>query len=319
MQEQTGQLYRTEALKGDQAPRDAWQLLERAQRALSESADDLHEQMQPADDAEGPTPGRRQLESAQEAMRRAADRLGELQQDESEKAQRDVLAELQRSLAELDDALRQVRREEVAETLAALETRFRALLSRQEEIRRTVTALGAKSVEQWQRDDENALAAAATLQQQAAEDCRTIRRLLVNEGTTLVLPELTEEIAGDMAEVAAALQGADVGPVPRARIDEIIALLQEVLDAIAQQREQQAEEPPPTPPGQQAPPGGSGALLPASTELKLLRSAQVRINNQTTTLAEQAEGEPVRQRRLETLAQRQQRLAELAWQLVERK
>ena len=70
------------------------------------------------------------------------------------------MEQLQRALDELDDALRQVRREELAETLTALEARFKSMLARQQQVLSAVVTLRARDVDSWTHNDQVRLAEA---------------------------------------------------------------------------------------------------------------------------------------------------------------
>ena len=299
--------------RGDEASA-ALRRIERLQRQTQEKAEQLQRDMQPKDRAAPPTPGQKQVGQSAERMQSAADRLGEGQPDSAQRKQQESIEQLQQALDELDDALRQVRREEIEETLTALEHRFRSLLTREQDVRDVVVALDAKGAEQWKRTDELQLAAAVKTQQQVVQDCQVALRILEGEGSTVILPELVRQLAADMQAVAQRLDRADTSEPTRVLLADIIALLEEIVGAIEAKRneEPQDEQGQPQEGGQQDRPM---SLLPPSAELKLLRSSQVRVNERTGALRGADGNDRIL---LRHLAERQRRLAELARKMNER-
>jgi hypothetical protein len=290
--------------------------LERLERLTERSARDLHRQMEESEDESPPTPGTPQVEHAAQEMQQAADRLGGQQPGAATQNQEAALEQLQRAFDELDDALRQVRREETEETLAALETRLRNMLTRERRILQTVSALDEKGVADWTRVDRLRLAEAAETQRSVHDECETTLRILVDEGSTVIVPELIRQMATDMAVVARRLERSETSAATQDLLTDIIALLEELLEAVERKREADAQR------GDQEPPPGDQPrpLLPSSAELKLLRSAQLRVNERTRALAaSRRASDPDHAESLERLSQRQRHLAELTRRMNERK
>jgi hypothetical protein len=318
MDGQTDLLNRTRQVETleDDLPDSAEKLgrLELRQRQAQQKADALRRQMEGRGEREPPTPGARSMDRAAQDMRGAAERLGEHEPEPATEMQESALEKMQAALTELEDALRQIRREEVEETLAALELRFRALLEKERRVRETVGALAARPVEQWSRVEQLGLAEAAEVQSGLAGECEAIERLLVDEGTTVILPELMRQLGADVQGVAVRLSSNDVGERTLRELDGIIALLTEILEAIETRRDQVQEAAPQPESGD---PEERAPLLPGSAELKLIRSSQVRINERTDALASGA-GEAGTADELGELAARQRKLANLARRLNER-
>jgi len=289
--------------------------LEQLQRLAQRRAADLHRQMQPPGAQDPPPPGTQQVGAAAREMQQAADRLGQRQPAEAGQSEQDALQQLQAALDELDDALRQVRREESEETLTALGVRLRNMLTREQQVRASVATLDSKGSPNWTRVDQLTLAESAELQQGVTDGCQATLRIVLDEGSTVIVPELMRQMASDMAEVAARLQRADTSPGTLGVLDDIIALLQEFLDAIEQKRQADARREQEG----QAPPQGPQPLLPGSAELKLLRSAQLRLNGRTRDIQVSApQTDDERSRTLERLSRRQRYLADLARRMNER-
>lgn len=309
LDEQAERLSRTQSAAKDDP--NALEGLEDAQRETQRRTQDLNREMQPKA-GESRTPGTEQTERAAEHMQRAADRLGEHQQDAAEQEQQQALRNLQQAVDELEDALRQVRREEMEQTLAALEARFRAMLDSEKQVRSTVVELAAKDRGSWSRTDQLRLADATETQRKAGADCAAVERILVDEGTTVILPELVAQLAEDMNVVLLRLEESDPSAETQAALDSVIGRLEEIIAAVESRREQQEQ----ADQQQQQPAGerGSQPLLPGSTELKLLRGWQQRLNQRTAALASEASGLG----ELTRLAERQRRLADLTRRMHEK-
>lgn len=306
--------------------------LEQAERQTAEKTGQIHKKMSQQDAESSASPGAREVGRAQENMQRAADRLGEQNPQDSAPAQSAALDELQSAMNELDDALRQIRREETEETLTALEARFRSMLAKEEHIHSVVTDLDAKGAVAWQRTDRLQLAAAVVDQRQVVEDCDTVLRIVTTEGTTVVVPEIMRQLGADMRVVAERLDAGDSSAATRRILADVIDVLKELLAAVERKREENSQNDPP--PGEQgSPPDQSEPLLPGSAELKLLKSGQLRIIRQTEELKQQAPAaaavaEPPAsdatapeqlRRRFAELSERQKLLSELARKMHERK
>ena len=196
-------------------------------------------------------------------------------------------------------------------------TRFKSMLARQRQIRDDVSALHEKAPRGWQRPDQLKLSETAQTQRAVAADCAEVARILVSEGTTVLLPELTGDLARNMEDIADRLDQSDTGVQTQRRIAEVLAALEEVVGAIEVRRKQELQNmlQPPDQGGQ----SGRQALLPESVELMLLRSAQMRINQRTADLSADSAASPEAAAELARLAARQQRLVEIARQMNERK
>ena len=304
--------------------RDVRQLMERLeemQREVHRRAMEVEKSMQQRREGDAPMPGAKPMQQARQSMQGAAEQFGRQDAEAGEEQQRAALDNLQETLDELDDALRQVRQEEREETLAALETRLRSLLSQERRVRDAVEELAAQPAEAWTRLQELRLSETSELHADVIEQAGATLRILRDEGTTVIIPELFAQMIEDMAQVAGLLQAPDLSAPTRALLDEIISQLQEIVDAVKEQRDQDAEagdQPPGAQQGDQARP-----LLPPSAELKLMRAMQVRLNDRSVALADEIEGEPgaaadEARDAFGRTAERQLRLAEQARAMNER-
>lgn len=294
--------------------------VERSQRDLQRRTADLRREMEPKSDRQRVAPGAPNVQNAAERMQRAADRIGEREPAEAQQEQVGAMSDLQEALDELEDSLRQLRREELEDTLAALEARFRKILHAEIAVRDALIPLGEKLRADWTRADELSLARVAVTHGEAATEAQVTLRLLTDEGTTIILPELLRQLTEQMAVLSERLNQGDISGDTRRALDDIIGMLEEILGAIEERRQQQNQSDDGQPSGQ---PGGSDSqpLLRLSAELRLLRSAQVRVNEQTRGLTPSEGESPTAdlKQTLDRLGVRQRELSELARRLYERR
>lgn len=295
--------------------------IEETQRALEQKAGGVEQQMQQGETPSKKTPGKENMQKARDQMQRAADRLGEESVEPAEQAQEQAVDELQQTLDQVDEALRQLRREEMEETLAALELRFRRMLTSEQDIQTSLADLNLKDPKDWRRAEQMRLAESAQSQKDVAGDCRTVERIVVQEGTTVIFPEIVRQLAEDMEEVARRLDLGDTGEATLSSLAGVIDVLKEIVAAIEQKREdmQDPDKDQHDPPGGQQ--GQPQPLLPGSAELKLLKSRQVGINRRTGALAEESGEAPTPEQaaEFERLTERQRLLSDLTRKMNERK
>lgn len=312
-----------------QAPTDAQRAalmrqLEQEQRDTRARTDRATQQLQPerptAAQQRAPaqqTPGLEPLQQAGEAMQEAADRLGREQLNEAEQAQADAVRQLQRALDDLDESLRQARREEREQTLAALATRLRQMLDLERDVATRVAVVAKQDVAQWTRIEELELSEALALHRSAIAACDTTLRIIRDEGTTVVVPALLDRVADDMRSVAGWLDQRRADVLTEATLADIIAELEQMLAAIERQQEEDREQSEQEPGGEQQN-DGSQALLPRSAELKLVRETQKRLNEQSYELpGPEAETAPAERDLADRLGRRQRWLAEMTRALFE--
>ena len=290
------------------------QRLEQLQRELQKQADEKRRELQKPPEAER-MPGTPQIEKAAGEMQQAADALGEDNTEAARDQQQAAMQDLQDALDDLEETLRQVRREESEETLAALEVRLRGMLEREMRIRESVQRLGEMDTAAWTRIERLRLSDAADAQKQTAEECRTTLRLVVDEGTTVIVPELLRQVSGDMDDLTGRLGAQDVSAGTQRVLNDVIVVLEEMLEAVERKREEDARLEKEGGGGQR---GDSSPLLPGSAELKLLKNSQLRLNDRTLKLADDEPNEQAARQSLERLSERQRRLAELTRRMNER-
>lgn len=282
-------------------------------------------QPSPSDQAAEPsaqTPGAQNVEQAGEHMQSAAEQIDAGQSQQATEEQQKAIDELEQAKRQLEEDLDQLRREQQEELLRGLEARFKAMWVRQKAVNESTAGLDAKGKDQWIRNDELLLAGNVQEETALAVEAQQALDILREDGTTVVFPQIVEQIHADMQSVAEQLKARDTGPRTQAVQQQIVSTLEELIAAVKQMRQdlQDGQSPSGGPTGQASLP-----LLPDSAELKLLRSCQLRVNKQTQEAEQSASqaGEDdsarqVAQQQLQRVADRQKELAEITRKMSER-
>lgn len=264
-----------------------------------------------------PAPGAQNVQQAGKHMNDAAQDLEKNEPADAAKDEEKAIDELEKALDELQQALDQLRQEQQEEILRSLETRFRAMLARQLTINTGTETLDDKGKDLWTHADHLALAELAQDEKGLVKEAGEALHVLEEEGTTIVFPQIVEQMQEDMQEVADRLGESDTGADTQRVEADIVTTLEELIEAVKQLQD--------NPGGGGGGGGGGGSpppLLPNSAELKLLRSCQQRVNKQTVAChaawVEESKRTPRLEAKLDRVGERQRQLAEMARKMNER-
>ncbi|MEX2560655.1 MAG: hypothetical protein WD403_12110 [Pirellulales bacterium] len=212
-----------------------------------------------------------------------AQRVGAIQEQE------EALRNLEKANAELEEILRQLREEELMRTLAMLEARFRKMLQMQLEVYEGTLRLDRVADTDRGRNDEIEAGRLSRRESLIIAEADSALSVLREEGSAVAFPEAVEQMRDDMQQVAAWLAQAKVGSNTQELEEDVIAALEEMIEALKQaQRDQEQQQ-------QQQQPAGSEpedpALIDTLAELRMIRSLQMRVNNRTQRYSKLVEGE----------------------------
>jgi hypothetical protein len=254
-------------------------------------------------------------------MQRASQQHREQDAEQAADEQRQAVDELQRALEEIEDALAQLREQEREELLAALEGRFIEILERHKPITAaTATLDGTRAERPWTRTETLRLAEVTQEERTLADLVRVCYDILVEDGTTIVFPRIVSQLEQDMLNVHGLLDRQRTGPFTQALEQEIERTLEEIIAALQraqEQQQQQAQSSQSQQSSQQLQP-----LVPDSAELKLLKSAQLRVNRRTASFDQaRPEGslDAEMKAQVARIAERQADVAHMTEEMVERK
>ena len=311
-------------------PPEALEQMAAEQRRTRDKAMKLLEEMQEApagpdpqpspeeDDGSSPSqPGQDAMEQAGEAMQQASDNLQNQDGQQAEQDQRKAVEKMNEALDEIEERLNQLRDETREEKLARLESRFQEMLQRQIVASTMTIELFEKQRLQGElrRRDRLALLQLAGEESEISELGQQAYDILLEDGTSIVFPEIIQELRGDLARVADLLQEERTDSITQLIQKEIEITIQDLLDAL---QEAQGE---PSEGGGGGGGGGDQPLLKKSAELKIMRMHQVRLNRRAKQIQRISQGNELDQRlQLEAseAAQMQQRLVEMLEEILQK-
>ena len=225
-----------------------------------------------------PTPGRKSVQQAVPKQKAAAGTLKEYKP--AKQKQQDAKEDLEKARDELDDAINQLRQQLQDEVLRALEERFTAMLAKQRELSLQTKTLDKTRGQTLTADGTLPAALVERIQsvgsgeQDLEVEAGDALKLLEEEGTTAVFPDIVTELKGLLHETAALCRGNDTGKVvqgKQAEVEETLALLINALRRTIEQKEG----------GGQCNCNGQPQLVPISAELKMIKYLQERVNKRT--------------------------------------
>ena len=222
------------------------------------------------------------------------------------------MQELEQAKAELERVLRQLREEEMEQTLTMLAARFKKMLEAQIRVQEGTVRLDRIAESNRGHDDEIESARLSREETLIAHEAEKALLLLREEGSSVAFPETVSLMHEDMQQVATRLGDFKVGTLTQGLEQDIIEALEETIAALQQAMDNLDKKK--TPPGQ-SPPAGEPTdppLVEKLAELKMIRSLQMRVNRRTQRYGELIEGEqadkPELLEALSRLAERQQRV-----------
>jgi hypothetical protein len=271
------------------------------------------------DDAARARRTQRRLAAAQRRMQSARERLDDARRQDARQEQQKALEELETARAELEEILRQMREQEVEQLLVQLEARVRDMLAAQRRVQAGVDAVAAAGTPGRERELE--AARLGREQQQVANEAARALVLVRDDGSAVAIPQALEAVRDDATQVAARLGRGDVGGTTRGLVADIVTNLEELLAALEKaSREEERRQAGPAGGRPQEP--SERPLVDKLSELKMIRSLQLRVNSRTERFsqllddgADRAEAPELREA-LERLAERQRKIEQAANDIV---
>jgi len=306
-------------------PKEQLKKMAAQQDELREKTAELEKQMKesakssgkPNEGGDKSPPGEKSLGDSQKSMEDASKELGEDDASDAERKQRQAKRELEKALEEIEERLNQLREETQIEKLAKLEARFRDMLSRQQKLTQDTRGLEERR-KGGEKLPRTAHAPLARDERQLAESAQQAVDILLDDGTSIVFPDVVEQLRDDLISVAKLLEAKRTDGYTLGMQEEIEDQLEELILALEKAQEQKEAQ------GGGGGGGGGGgneSLLPNSAELKLLRLAQMRVNRRTRSLdAAREEGslDDTLKQEVHAISERQSELSEMTLRITQR-
>ncbi len=255
-------------------------------------------------------PARQSIEAARQRMEEARKKLEEAQREGAVEKQEEAIRELEQAKADLERILRQLREEEIERMLSLLETRVSKMLQMQREVYEGTVRLDKVPGPERTHTHEIEAARLGRKEAEIVLEADKALILLHDDGTAVAFPEALRQIRQDMRQVVQRLDRAQIGRITQTIEEEIIAALEEMIEAL-KQAQQEADEQRQMPPMMPGPPQDR-PLVDVLSEIKMIRAMQMRVNRRTERYSKLVEGEqaedPDLLEALDRLAERQERI-----------
>jgi hypothetical protein len=234
-------------------------------------------------------PVKKQIQEANKHQEDAEKKLDEKKNQDAVAKQDEALKKLKEAQKRLEELLKQLREEEIERLLAALQARCERMLAMQIAVRDSTVNLD-KTIEKNQptREQQQNSNVLSDKEEEIIREASKAIAIIQEEGSAVAFAEVFLQVRGDMTTVAARLRRTDTGVVTQTIENDIIATLQEMIEALKKARKDN-KNPPPKP--SQGGPPPDPRLIDMLAELKMIRSMQLRVNSRTEVYGKQYEGE----------------------------
>lgn len=239
----------------------------------------------PAEKPEGEpqkSPVQKRMEAAQKRMQEAKKRLEEAKREEAVKEQQKAEEELKKAVAELEEILKQLREEEIEQTLADLATRFKKMLEMQLKVNESTLQLTKIPADKRGREVDLQSTRLSADEQKIMHEAEKALTLLGDEGSSTAFPATVEQLVQDMQQIVERLATVKIDPITVGIQEETVQTLEQLIAALEQEqkeREKKKQEEQESPAPEQQP--GEDPLIDRIAELKMIKSLQVKINQRT--------------------------------------
>ena len=213
-----------------------------------------------------------------------------------------------------------MREEQVEQTLAQLEGRFRKMLALQVEVYEGTIRLDKVPQAERGHDDEIEAGRLSRNESSIVVEADRALNLLHEEGSAVALPEAVEQMREDMQQVVERLARGKSELITQGVEQDIIKALEETIAALQKaQKDLQRKAGRPGRGGQMEPDDG---LIDQIAELKMIRALQMRVNTRTKRYSKLLEGDAEQASRpdlieaLRRLAERESRVEEVTHEIV---
>ena len=260
-------------------------------------------------------PARKRIESARERMQTARQKLQRAERDGAVEEQEEAIRELEQAKAELEEILRQLREEEIEQVLAMLQARFLKMLQMQRAVHEGTCRLDEASKDGMTHNQEIEAARLSSQEAQIVLEAEKALTLLREEGSAVAFPEALGQVRDDMRQVAELLAKASVGQLTQQIEEEVMAALEEMIEALEAAEEDAEKRRKQSPSNSRPGKPGDPSLVDLLAEVKMIRAMQLRVNNRTGRYAKLISGEQAQQAEileaLRLLARQQKRIHQI--------
>lgn len=269
---------------------------------------------------------KKQVQEAGYDQASASENIAKDKTPAASKNQADAIDKLEDAKKKLEKLLQQMREEEIERVLAALQARCEKMLMMQKQVLAGTIDLEAginkNADKKPTRQNKAEALGLSDKEKEIVQEANKCIDILEAEGSAVAFPEVFQQIRQDMIHVQKRLELTDVADITQNLEKDIIATLEEMIDALKKARQDNQEGAGKPGKGGKGGQPGDQKLLELLQELKMVRSLQKRVNDRTTDWARRFPGQEQTQdpnivRELRNLADRQQRIQEMVRKIHE--
>ena len=273
------------------------------------------------EDQKDPAKSKNPYDQAKKYMEESSKDLKEKEIAKAKKKQDKTIEELKKIKEEIDKTLAQLRKEENEEKLTNLENRFIEILQREKVVKElTIPLEQFKEKSPWTRIEKIKCVNLMNEQIQLKELVIRAEDILLEDASTIVFPDIVNQLKEDMATVVEFLKNDETGKITQAMESEVIQTLEEMVEALGKAKEDAKKD------AQSSKDNGGGGsnpnqLISQSSELKLLRKMQLRVNRMTKLFTEESKNSelPDAKKELKKVYDKQKQVLEITRKMNERK
>lgn len=261
------------------------------------------------------------FEKTKKLMEESSKNLKDKNISKAKENQQKSIEELKKIKDEIEKTLSQLRKEEKEEKLASLENRFVEILNMERSLNEQCLQLDRVKVKnEWSRNEKVKCINLMQEQISIKELVVRIEDILLEDASTIVFPDIVNQIKEDMMAVAAYLKVENTGKMNQILLSEIIQSLEELIESLQKAREEAKKEAQEGKDGNGQNQGGD-QLISKSSELKLLKKLQLRVNRMTKLYADESKNEELAEskKNVKRIFDKQKQVLEITRKINERK
>lgn len=266
------------------------------------------------DSPQNKTP-QQKLRDAQRRMQEAQKKLEAAEKKGAVEEQEKAIRELEEAKAKLEEILRQLREEEAKRYLALLETRLKKMQQMQRTVYEDTLRLARIAIPERTYDHTVESQRLSRRESDIVLEADKTLLLLREDGSAVALPEVLAQARDDMRRVTDMLGKGDVEDLTQSIETDILAALEEMIAAVQKALKDLDDEEKKQQQAQQSMAEQDPALIDMLTEVKMIRSTQLRINLRTERIGKMISGEhtetPEHLEILKDLARQQERIRQI--------
>jgi len=253
------------------------------QDEIARKAQDLADQMaQKTETSPNGAPGNENMDKAARSARSAAGKMSQGGGQSCEGDQRETRDEMEQAREKLAQAIADAEKQQQDQAIARIIDLLGKMLYAQQQASQETQRLDIKKSDgqAWSRPEELSLAKLSNEEGRLGDEALRIIKMLTDEGTTAVFPQVLKQVEADLRDVQNMLGDKQTGPLTQAIQGQVEKNLQGMIDALKQEQQRRKKQ------------GGGGGggnctppLIPPVAELKMLKGLQLDIKARTDVAA----------------------------------